>query len=80
MLSHFMRREHLTVLFLADAAGVSRRHLDGLCAGTSEPTRGMMLHIARAISCTLERPVQVAELFDLDLNLDAVPLRSIIKP
>lgn len=65
-----MRSERITVVFLNDAAHVSRRYLDELCAGRCDPTRGMMLRIARAISCTLERRVEVGELFDLDLNLD----------
>jgi plasmid maintenance system antidote protein VapI len=71
-LARFMRQERFTTMFLADAASVSRRYLVELCAGRCDPTRGMMLRIARAISCTLGRSVEVAEVFDLDLNLKAV--------
>lgn len=69
-LARFLRRERITVVFLADASHVSRRYLDGLCAGRNDPTRGMMLKLARAISYTLARPVEVGELFDLELHLD----------
>jgi plasmid maintenance system antidote protein VapI len=69
-LARFLRRERITVVFLADASRVSRRYLDGLCAGRNEPTRGMMLRIARAISYTIGRRVEVAELFDLELELE----------
>jgi hypothetical protein len=65
-----MRRERITPMFLADASHVSRRYLVELCAGRCDPTRGMMLKVARAISYTLARPVEVGELFDLDLRLD----------
>ena len=68
-----MQQNRITILFLADAAQVSLRYLDNLCAGRNDPTRGMMLKIARAISETLGRPVEVAELFDLALNVDAKP-------
>jgi plasmid maintenance system antidote protein VapI len=69
-LARFLRRERITPLFLADAAGVSRRHVYALCAGESDPTRRMMVRLARAISYRLQRPVEVSELFDLDLHLD----------
>jgi hypothetical protein len=66
-----MRRERITIPFLVDVCDVSRRYISVLCAGECDPTRGMMLRIARAISYTLQRPVEVGELFDLNLNLDA---------
>lgn len=68
-LARFMRQERITTMFLADASDVSRRYLVELCAGRCDPTRGMMLRIARAISGTLGRPVEVSALFDLNLNL-----------
>jgi predicted transcriptional regulator len=65
-----MRQERITTMFLADSSGVSRRYLVELCAGRCDPTRGMMLKIARAISGTVGRPVEVGELFNLALNVD----------
>ncbi len=68
-LARFMRRERITTMFLSDASHVSRRYLAELCAGRCDPTRGIMLKVARAISGTLGRPVEVGVLFDLNLNL-----------
>jgi plasmid maintenance system antidote protein VapI len=69
-LARFMRAEHLTVMFLHGVAHVSRRYLDELCAGRSDPTRAMMLRIARAVSYSVGRRVELAELFDLELELE----------
>ena len=69
-LARFMRQERISIVFLVDVAHVSRRHLGELCTGRNDPTRGMMLKIARAISCTVGRRVEVGELFDLELNVD----------
>jgi plasmid maintenance system antidote protein VapI len=68
--ARFLRRERITPLFLADTAGVSRRYVYALCAGESDPTRRMMVRLARAISYRLQRPVEVAELFDLTIDIN----------
>jgi predicted transcriptional regulator len=66
-LAQFMRANGVTSLFIVGAAHVSQRYLAELRAGTSDPTRAMMVKIARAVSYRLQRPVEVGELFDLDL-------------
>jgi hypothetical protein len=60
-------------VFLADVAVVSRRYVH-MCAGRCEPTRAMMVRVARAVSYTVGRRVEVAELFDLELELEEWPL------
>jgi hypothetical protein len=50
---------------LARETPVSRQHLLRLRSGVHEPTRRMMVEIARACGDILGRPVMVAELFEL---------------
>lgn len=46
-LARLMRQERITIPFLVGTARISRRYLGELCAGRCDPTRGMMLRIAR---------------------------------
>lgn len=70
-LAQFMRAEGIAIPYLSDVSHVSKRYIGVLCAGDSEPTRAVMVRIARAVSYTVGRLVEVAELFDLELHLDS---------
>lgn len=53
---------------LARKAAISRQHLLRLRKGTMEPTRAVMVALARAAGAVLCRNVLVGELFDLGSN------------
>jgi predicted transcriptional regulator len=63
--AEFMDARQLRAQIIADMAEVSRRHVYMLRSGQSDPTRGVMVRLARACSVSLNRKVHVAELFDL---------------
>lgn len=50
---------------LARRAGVSRGYVGRLLSGTCDPTRGMMIKIAAAMSWLIQEPVTVVDLFEL---------------
>lgn len=64
-LAQFISDAGLQMNALADASEISRRHLYMLRGGECEPTRGVMVRIARACSVFVNRKVRVVELFDL---------------
>jgi predicted transcriptional regulator len=64
-LADFMDARRLRAHIIADMAEVSRRHVINLRFGKCDPTRNVMVKIARACSASLKRKVRVAELFDL---------------
>lgn len=64
-LDSFIRANGIRVVQLALWAGISRQHLLRLRKGEMEPTRPVMLAIARAAGDWLGRRVRVAELFDI---------------
>jgi hypothetical protein len=69
-LASFMTAHGLRVPLMADFASVSRRHLYNVQTGDADPTRHVMVEVARACSILLRRKVRVAELFDLDDEAD----------
>jgi hypothetical protein len=64
-LDSFIRANGIRVVRLAQWAGISRQHLLRLRKGEMEPTRPVMLALARAAGDWLGRRVRVAELFDI---------------
>ena len=64
-LDSFMVTNGIQPALLARATPVSRQHLLRLRQGAQDPTRGMMVEIARACGDILGRRVFIAELFDL---------------
>jgi transcriptional regulator with XRE-family HTH domain len=65
-LGEFISREDLGPARLARRAGISRQHLYRLRYGKQEPTRPMMVRLARASSGLLKRDVSVTELFEIE--------------
>ena len=64
-LESFIRANGVRVVRLALWAGISRQHLLRLRKGEMEPTRPVMVALARAAGDWLGRRVRVAELFDI---------------
>ncbi len=70
-LEHFITRNVLKPANVARAANCSRQHLLRLRKGDMDPTRGMMIAIARGCAFLVGRPVAVAELFEIESDVSA---------
>lgn len=66
-LEEFIRSRGLRAQRVAAEARVSRQHLLRIRAGRMEPTRPVMVRIARACARLAAERVSVADLFDLSL-------------
>jgi hypothetical protein len=64
-LESFIRSNDIRVARLALWAGISRQYLLRLRKGDKEPTRPVMVAIAKAAGDWIGRRVRVAELFDV---------------
>jgi len=67
-LGMFILLNRLRPTDVAREAGINRQYLGRLRFGEAEPTRPVMVKIARACTLRLRRPVTVAELFDLEVR------------
>lgn len=69
-LGAFIRSRGLSVRLVAEGASISRQHLFRLRNGTGEPTRPVMVRVARACSRLSGIRVTVADLFDIETESD----------
>lgn len=67
-LERFIRKYDLKPSHIAREAGVSRTHLLRVRRGKDDPTRAMMIRIARACSRLLGTRVKVATLFNITVR------------
>jgi predicted transcriptional regulator len=74
-LTRFIVDNDIRIGRLAEVSGVSRQHIHRLKTGQMEPTRPVMVWITEAACYIVRRRVEVAELFDLTIDVNEELLR-----
>ena len=74
-LFRFVADHGIKLAALAEVSGVSRQHIYQLRMGRKEPTRPVMIWLTEAACYILRRRVEVAELFDLRIEINEEMLR-----
>lgn len=74
-LARFIDDHGIKDVWLARVSGVSRQHIYRLKTGRMEPTRPVMLWLTEAACYIVKRRVEVAELFDLRIEINEELLR-----
>lgn len=75
LLARFIAANGIRPSRLASVSGVSRQHIYRLRMDQMEPTRPVMLWLTEAACYIVKRRVEVAELFDLTIDVNEELLR-----
>lgn len=76
LLARFIAENGIKPSQLATVSGVSRQHIYRLRMDQMEPTRPVMVWLTEAACYVTKRRVEVAELFDLTIEINEELLRS----
>ena len=75
LLARFISENGIRMGRFAEVSGVSRQHIHRLKMDQMEPTRPVMVWLTEAACYLVKRRVEVAELFDLTIDVNEELLR-----